>query len=119
MGFYECGLDSKRPIAWNDSWHAPSWCFKLHRGMAVTGSPGIICIVCHQVLRHPSEDGTSSIEKHLLAKLHIAMLNELTELEVSKLTSTTVGGTALAILKRQGSQGIKIVSSQMKFIFDS
>ena len=52
---------SKRPIAWNDSRHAPSWRFYLHCGIEATGSPGIICIVCHQVLRHPSEHGTSSI----------------------------------------------------------
>ena len=57
--------------------------------------------------------------KHLLAKAHIAMLNELTELEVSELTSSTVDETALAILRSQGSRGINIVSSQKKFIFDS
>jgi len=47
------------------------------------------------------------------------MLNELTELEVSELTSSTVDETALAILRSQGSRGINIVSSQKKFIFDS
>jgi hypothetical protein len=57
--------------------------------------------------------------KHLLAKVHIAKLNELTESEVSELTSTSVDETALAILKRQGSRGITIVRMQKKFIFDS
>jgi len=109
----------KRPIAWKHSRHVPSWRFYLHCGIEVTGSPGIICIVCHQVLRHPSEHETSSTVKHLLAKVHIAKLNELTELEVSELTSTTVDKTALPILKRQGSRGITIVRSQKKFIFDS
>jgi len=104
-------VDSKRPIAWNKSRHAPSWRFYLHCGIEETGSPGIICIVCHQVLRHPSEQGTSSMGKHLLAKAHSAKLNELTESEVTELTSSTVDGTALAILKRQGSRGITIVSS--------
>jgi hypothetical protein len=57
--------------------------------------------------------------KHLLATAHIAKLNELTELEVSELTCTTVDETALAILKTQGSCGITIVRMQKKFIFDS
>jgi len=108
----------KRPIAWKYSRHAPSWRFYLHCGIEKTGSPGIIYIVCHQVLCHPSEHGTSSMGKHLLAKAHIAKLNELTESEVTELTSSTVDKTALAILKRQGSRGITIVSLQMKTIFD-
>jgi len=52
--------------------------------------------------------------KDLLAKAHIAKLNELTLSEVTELTSSTVDETALAILKRQESQGIPIVSSQRK-----
>jgi hypothetical protein len=103
-------VGSKRPLASTNSRHAPSWRFYLHCGIEETGSPGIICIVCHQVLRHPSEHGTSSMAKHLLAKAHVAKLNELTESEVTELTSSTVDETALAILKRQGSRGITIVS---------
>jgi len=110
---------SKRPIAWNDSRHAPSWRFCLHCGIEETSSPGIICIVCHQILRHPSKHGTSSMGKHLLAKAHIAKLNELTESEVTELTSSSVDETALAILKRRGSQGITIVSLQRKIWFDT
>jgi len=75
-------------------------------------------MICHQVLRHVTEHGTSSMGKHLLAKVHIAMLNDLTESEVSELTSTTVDETDLARLKRQGCRGITILSSQKKFIFD-
>jgi len=89
---------SKRPIAWNNSRHAPLWRFYLHCGIEETGSPGIIFIVCHQVLRHPSEHGTSSMGKHLLAKAQITKLDELTESEITELTSSTVDGTALAIL---------------------
>jgi hypothetical protein len=111
-------VGSKRPIAWNNSRHAPLWQFYLHCGIEETGSPGIICIVCHQVLRHPSEHGTSSMGKHLLAKAHIAKLNELTESEVTELTSSTVDETALAILKRQGSRGITIVRLQRKIMLD-
>jgi len=56
--------------------------------------------------------------KHLLAKAHIAKFNKLTESEGTELTSSMVNETALAILKRQGSQGITIVSSQRKISFD-
>jgi hypothetical protein len=60
---------SKRPIAWKNAIYEPSWRFYLHCGIEETGSPGIICIVCHQVLRHPSEHGTRSLGKHLLLVL--------------------------------------------------
>jgi len=110
-------VGSKRPMAWNNSRHAPSWRFDLHCGMEENGSPGIISIVHHQVLRHPSEHGTSLMDKHLMAEAHIAKLNELTESEVTKLTSSTVDETALIILKRQGSRGITIVSSLRHIIF--
>jgi hypothetical protein len=109
---------SKRPIAWNNSRHVPSWPFYLHCGIEETGSPGIICIICYQVLRHRSEHGTSSMRKHLLAKAHITKLNEFTESEVTELTSSRVDETSLAILKRQGSPGITIVSLQRKIILD-
>jgi len=110
-------VGSKGPIAWNNSRHAPSWQFYLHCGNEETGSPGIISIVRHQVLHHPLEHGTSSMGKHLLAKAHIAKLNELTVSDVTELTSSTVTETALAILKRQRSRGFPIVSSQRKIKF--
>jgi hypothetical protein len=56
--------------------------------------------------------------KQLLAKAHIAKLNKLTESEVTELTSSTVDETALAILKRQGSRGITIVSVPRKMMYD-
>jgi len=56
--------------------------------------------------------------KHLLANVHIAKLNELTESEVTELNSSTVDETALAILKREGSCGITIVTVPRKMIFD-
>ena len=96
-------VDSKRPVAWNKVRHAPSWRFYLHCGIGVTGSPGIICIMCHQVLCHPSDHGTGSMAKHLVAKAHIAKSNELIESEVTELTSSTVDETALASLIRKGS----------------
>jgi len=111
-------VGSKRPIAWNNCRHAPLWRFYLHCGIEDTGSPCIICIVCHQVLRHPSEHGTSSMGKHMLAKALFAKINELTESEVTELTSSMVNETALAILKREGSREITIVSSQRQIIFD-
>ena len=111
-------VDSKLSIAWNNSRHAPSWRFYLHFGMEEIGSPGIICIVCHQVLHHPSEYGTSSMGKPLLAKVHIAKQIELTVSEVSELTKSTVDETALAILKWQASWRNSLVRSQLTLLFD-
>jgi len=54
-------VGSKKPIAWKNSRHAPWWRFYLHSRIEETGSPGILFIVCHQVLRHPLEYGTSSM----------------------------------------------------------
>jgi len=111
-------VGSKYPIGWNDYRHATSWWFYLHCRIAETGSHGIICILCHQVLRHASEHGTSSKGKHWLAKTHIAKLNKLTESENTSLTSSMVDGTAWANLRRQGSRGTTIESSQRKFTLD-
>jgi hypothetical protein len=111
-------VGSKWPTAWKNSRHAPWWRFYLHCGLEETGSPGIICFICHQVLCHPSEHGTSSIGKHLLAKEHIAKLNKLPESEVTEWTSLTVDETALAILKRQGSLRITLLSVQRKILCD-
>jgi len=108
----------KRPIAWNNSRHAPPWRFYLHCGIEESFSPGMICIVCHQVVHHQSEHGTSSMGKHLLEKAYITKLNKLTELGVTELPSLMEHETALPILKRQGSHGITIVSLQRKTIFD-
>jgi len=111
-------VGSKGTIGWNNSRHAPSWRFNLHCVIEETSSPGIICIVCDQVLRHPVEHRTSSMGKHLLVNAHIAKLNKLTESDVTELTSLTIDEKASAILKRQGSRGIKIVCSQRKIIFE-
>jgi hypothetical protein len=105
---------SKLCIAKSNSSHALLWRFCLHCRIDVTGSPGMICIVCHQDRRHPLEYGTSSMGNHLLAKANIAKLNQLTETDVTELTSMTADETALAIVKRQGSRGITIVSIQRK-----
>jgi hypothetical protein len=67
---------SQRPIALNNSGHARSWQFYLHCRIEETASPGIICIVCHEVLRHSSDHGTSSMTKPSQAKAHIAKLNK-------------------------------------------
>jgi len=56
--------------------------------------------------------------KQLLGKAHVAKLNQLTESEVTELTSSTVDEAARHILKRQGSRGISIVSSPGDFIGD-
>jgi len=111
-------VGSKCPIAWNHSRHASSWPCYVHCRIAETGSPGIICIICHQVCRNPSDHGIGSMGNHLLSKAHIAKFNKLTQSEIIELTSSMVDETAWAILNRQGSQGITIVSLQRKIIFD-
>jgi len=65
----------KWSIGWHNSKHAPLWQLYVHCGIEGTGSHGIICIICHQVLCHPSDHWTSSMGKHLLAKSHITKLN--------------------------------------------
>jgi len=92
-------VGSTRPIVWHNAKCARSWHFYLHCRIEETGSPGIISIVCHQVLHHPSDDDPSSMGNHLLATAHMAKLNELTQSGVSELTSTTIDVMALAILK--------------------
>jgi len=111
-------VDWKGPNAWYSSRHAPSWWFNFHCRFEETGSHGIICIICHQVLHHPSEKGTSSMGEHFLAQAHITKFNGLTESEVTELTSSKVDKTALAILKIQGSWGITMVNSLRKIIID-
>jgi len=101
-------VDSKHPVAWNNSWHLLPWRLYFHCGIEETSCPGIICIVFHHVLRHPSEHGTGSMGKHLLAKVHIAQLNKFTKSKVNELTSSTVHETALARLKRQGSRELQL-----------
>jgi len=105
-------------VVWNNSRYTPLGQFYVHCGIEGTGIPGIICIICHQVLRHPSEHGTCSMGKHWLAKAHITKLSGLTWSEVMELTTSKVDDSALAKLKSQESQGITIVSSQRKFIVD-
>jgi hypothetical protein len=72
-------LGSKQPISRDDSRHVPSRLFYTHCGIEETGNPNIICIVYRRLRRHPSEHGTGSVGKYLLATAHIAQLNELTE----------------------------------------
>jgi len=81
-------------------------------------TPAILCSICHQVLHYPSKHGGSSLERHLLAKAHIPMLNKLTESKVTKLTSSMFDEIAWAILSSQGSHGMTIVILALKFMFD-
>jgi len=56
--------------------------------------------------------------KLLIAKAHIAKLNEYTESEITEMTNPTVDEIALAILKRQGCRGIITVCSQKNITSD-
>jgi hypothetical protein len=51
--------DSMLPISCNNSRHAPLCQFYLHCRIEATGRLGIMCVICHHVLRHPSEHETS------------------------------------------------------------
>jgi len=114
----EINISFKYSIGWNNFRHAPLWQFYLDCQIEGTGSPGIICIVCHQALQHPSEHGTTSMGKRLLPKAYIAKLHNLTESAVTELTSSKVDETALAILRRQATRQITIVSSLKTFLFN-
>jgi len=109
---------SKRPTDSNDSLRTSSSRCYFRCGILETGSPAIIPIVSHQVLRQSFEHGTSLLGIHFVATVHIAQLKRLPESEIIELTSSTVAETALDILMRQGSRGILIVSSQRKLIFN-
>jgi len=111
-------VGSKCPVSWNNSTCAFTWWVYLHCGIVETSSPAVICIICHQVLHHQLEHGTSSMGKHMLAKAHCVKLNKSTQLEVTGLHSSTVDETAFAILKRHGSRRITMVRLPRKFIFD-
>jgi len=111
-------LSSKLHIGWNDSGHAPPRWYYSHYRCQETGRPGIVWIVCYQVLRHTSEQRTTWFRKHLLGNAHVAKWNKLTESAVTELTSFTVDETGLSILQNQGSRGILIVSVPIKFIFN-
>jgi len=101
----------KRLIAGKDCRDASPWQFYLHCGIEESGIHGMICTVCHQVFRHPSEYRTRSMGKQLLAEAHIARFNQLIKLEVAEMTTSTVDETAWAILSRQGNRENTIVSS--------
>ena len=105
------------PIAWNHSKHASSWRCDSHCGFDVSASIEIICLVGHQVLRHPSDHETSSKRKQSLTKAHIQKCKEFTGWEDSELTCSTVDEPALAFLKWQGSWGITTVSLLRKFSY--
>jgi len=117
VGYYKCGLKASYCFEW----------FKICTFMAILFAPWNwadrqpwhLIYYSSSGFRYPSEHGTSLMGKHFLAKADSAKLNELTKSEITELTSTTLDATALAILNRQGSRGITIVSSQRKSILVS
>lgn len=64
-------VGSKCPIVCNHSQHVCAWQLNLDCGIEVTASARIICLVSHQALYYPSEHGTSSMRKNLLAKVQV------------------------------------------------
>jgi hypothetical protein len=52
-------VGANQSTTWNNSSDVLSGWFGLHFQIEVTYSTGNICMVCYQVLRHPSEHTTS------------------------------------------------------------
>ena len=104
-------VETKTTIVWSGFQHAAAWRFYKYCTKTDNGCPCVICIVCHTVLVHPSENGTSTMVKHLQSKIHKAELNKLTESDVSLLAGTAGDKQALAVLKKKGSQGVMVASS--------
>lgn len=102
---------TKKPITWNGRKSASAWRFYKQCATVEEGRPFIVCIVCHQLIVHPAETGTSAMAKHLLRKEHVNKLNELTEMERDELSSTAVDEQALDVLKKKGSLGVVVASS--------
>jgi hypothetical protein len=96
----------------------PLWRFYVQCGIEETSSPGIIYIVCNEVLRHPSDHGTSSIGNYFLRTVYIAKLYKVTQSEVTKLSSSTVDETTLSIMNKKDSRGNRIVSLQRRSKLD-
>lgn len=47
-------IPSTRSISWDKPQHTSSWQLYVQSAIEETASSGIICIICSQVLRHPS-----------------------------------------------------------------
>jgi hypothetical protein len=108
----------KGSIAWHNSTCVCLWHFYLHCRIEETGSIGIICISCHQVLRHASKPKAMSLGKHWLAKEYIAKLAEFTKVEVTESSCSIVEESCFAILQRQRSPKITMVRIRKEFSFD-
>jgi hypothetical protein len=111
-------LGPQLPITWNNSRQVPLWRFYVQCGIEETSSPGIIYIVCNEVLHHPSDHGTSSMGNYFLRTVYIAKLYKVTQSEVTKLTSSTVDETTLSIMNKKESRGNRIVSLQRRSKLD-
>ena len=103
-------VESKKLISWDGRKCSTAWRFYKQCGIVQDGSPSIICIVCSQVLKHPSRVGTSGMSKHLLSKEHMAKKNKLKEEEDDEYISLDADEQLLAILKKKGSHGTLVVS---------
>ena len=95
--------------------HCDTICIAELRRMASPASYVSFVIKCSAIHQYM---GPGSWGNTCWQRAHIAQLNELTDSEVTELTTSTGDETALAILKRQESRGITLVGSQSKFIFD-
>lgn len=109
---------TKKPVNWNGRKSSPAWRFYKQCGIISDGTPAIICIVCHQILAHPSQVGASGMSKHLTSRVHIAKKNQLTDEDINETgLSVATDEKVLDILKKKGSHGTLMVSKTTSIIF--
>jgi hypothetical protein len=94
----------------NNFRHAPSLQLTVSCKLEVSGSPGMLCVVCHHVRHHLPDYGTGLVGTQLQTTAQIAKLDELTVSESTELTGSMVDETALTMLRAHSSQGNQIVS---------
>jgi len=111
-------VGSKRPISSTSCRHAPLWWFYLHCGKEENGSPGIICLVCHQVLWHQSHHGTGWMGKHLLAKAHITNVKRINRVRGDWIEWLNGRWNSIGHPEESGSRRFTIGSSLCQIIFD-
>jgi hypothetical protein len=105
-------------IEWENSRHAFSTCFWLHRIIKQAGYLGMICSVSQDAVHHRLEHAIMFLKSQLLAIVTNAELNEFTMSEVITLTSTTIEETSWVIRQTMGHIGSIIIWRQKKSIFN-
>jgi hypothetical protein len=97
--------------------HVQSWSFYQQCAALDNGKAGILCLVCGVLLSHPTINGTASMNKHVKSKAHMAKINAMAADDPASVVSLSADKHALAVLKKKGSDGVLIVSSNLTLHF--